>query len=136
MGGSSKRQRTHQIIVRCTEDEHAAILGKADRAGLASAAFLRAAALGEAGPRAQRRPPADHLALRQILGHLGRIGNNLNQIARGLNTEQQASLPELEQAIRAYLEQRDALFKALGKDPAGQNPTDKTPADNTPTEGP
>lgn len=136
MGGSSKRQRTHQIIVRCTEGEHAAILGKADRAGLASAAFLRAAALGEAGPRAQRRPPADHLALRQILGHLGRIGNNLNQIARGLNTEQQASLPELEQAIRAYLEQRDALFKALGKDPAGQNPTDKTPADNTPTEGP
>lgn len=115
MGGSSKRKRTHQIIVRCTDDEHAAILGKADRVGLASAAFLRAAVLGEAGPRAQRRPPADHKALREILGHLGRIGNNLNQIAHGLNTAQQANMPELQDAIRAYLEQRDVLFHALGK---------------------
>src|SRR5882762_9056533 len=118
MAGSSKRQRTRQFVVRCTEAEHEAILGKADSAGIASAAFLRAAALGTAGPRAKRRLPADHVALRQILGHLGRIGNNLNQIAHALNASQKASLPELRAAIRAYLEQRDALFKALGKTPA------------------
>ena len=52
---------------------------------MATAAFLRAAALGDAGPRAQRRAPADKDALLRILGHLGRIGNNVNQIARRLN---------------------------------------------------
>lgn len=116
MGGSNKRQRTRQIVVRCTPDEFAKIGGRADRSGLASAAFLRAAALdGNAGPRAQRRPPADHVALRQILGHLGRVGNNLNQIARALNKDELASLPDLQEALHAYLELRNALFEALGK---------------------
>src|SRR2546426_5457825 len=118
MAGSDKRRRIRQSLVRWTEEEFNAIAAKADKAGLAVAAFLRAAALGDPGPRAQRRPPADHVALRQILGHLGRIGNNLNQIAHALNASQKASLPELRAAIRAYLEQRDALFKALGKTPA------------------
>ena len=115
MAGSDKRQRGKIQPVRCTLEEFKAIAAKADKAGLAIAAFMRAAALGDPGPRAQRRPPADHKALRQILGELGRIGNNLNQIARALNARQQIRLPELKEALRAYLTIRDAIFQALGK---------------------
>ena len=114
MAGSSKRQRTAQIVVRCTPDELTAISAKADSAGLASAAFLRAAALGNPGPRAKRRLPADHQTLRAILGQLGRIGGNINQIAKHLNTAQTVQLPELRDALKAYLDIRNAIFTALG----------------------
>src|SRR5260370_11158137 len=118
--GSDKRQRPSQSLVRWTKEEFARAAAKADKAGLAMAAFIRAATLGDAGPRAQRRPPADHKALRQILGELGRVGNNLHQIARALNATQQLKLPELKEALRAYLVLREAIFQALGKkhDPA------------------
>jgi hypothetical protein len=115
MAGSDKRRRIRQSLVRWTDEEFNALAAKADKAGLAVAAFMRAAALGDPGPRAQRRPPADHVALRQILGHIGRIGNNINQIARALNAGQLASLPELKEALRAILAIRDAIFEALGK---------------------
>jgi hypothetical protein len=115
MAGSDKRQRGKIQPVRCTLEEFNAIAAKADKAGLSTAGFMRAAALGDAGPRAQRRPPADHVALRQILGHIGRIGNNLNQIARALNAGEQIRLPELKEALRACLAIRDAIFEALGK---------------------
>jgi len=115
MAGSNKRQRGKIQPVRCTLEEFNAIAAKADRAGLSTAGFMRAAALGDAGPRAQRRPPADHKALRKILGELGRVGNNLNQIARTLNTGGLASPPELIEALRAYIEIRNAIFEALGK---------------------
>ncbi|WP_263350001.1 MobC family plasmid mobilization relaxosome protein [Acidicapsa acidisoli] len=117
MAGSDKRRRPRQSLVRWTDEEFNAVSAKADKAGLAIAAFMRAAALGDPGPRAQRRPPADHKALRQILGQLGRIGNNLNQIARALNAGEQIYLPELKDALRAYIAIRDVIFKALGKKP-------------------
>lgn len=116
-GGTDKRQRTKQCLVRLTTDEHARLAEKADKAGMATAAFLRAAALGEAGPRAQRRAPADKNALLRILGHLGRVGNNVNQIAHRLNLGEKAQLPSLEEALGAYLEIRNAIFEALGHAP-------------------
>lgn len=112
--GTGKRQRTKQCLVRFTEQEFAEISSKADKAGMASAAFLRAAALGNPGPRARRRPPADHVALRQILGHCGRIGNNLNQIAKHLNAGGALDVPELRAALDAYRVIRIAILTALG----------------------
>jgi hypothetical protein len=119
--GTGKRQRTKQCLVRFTEQEFVEIADKADKAGIATAAYLRAAALGSPGPRAQRRPPADHVALRQILGHCGRIGNNLNQIAKRLNEGGQAGIRELAEALAAYLEIRTAILRALAMDTIGEN---------------
>jgi|SRR5580704_6934631 hypothetical protein len=113
--GSDKRQRNRRSTLRYTYDEFDRIAAKADRAGLGFAAFVRAAALdGDSGPRAQRRPPADHVALRQILGHCGRIGNNLNQIAKHLNAGGQINIPELKEALAAILDIRNAVLTALG----------------------
>ena len=115
MAGSNKRRRGKILPVRCLDEEFNAIVAKADRAGLSAGAFLRSAGLGDAGPRAQRRPPADHVALRQLLGHVGRIGNNVNQIAKALNSGEKVDKKKLDEALRAYLEIRDAIFHALGK---------------------
>lgn len=113
MAGSDNRQRHHQYLVRLTQEEHEDISAKADDAGISPAAFFRLAALGTPGPRAQRRPPADHVAIRQILGQCGSIGNNINQIARHLNTGGKADIPEVKEACRTYLQIRNAIFTAL-----------------------
>jgi hypothetical protein len=120
--GSDKRQRNRLGSFRLSDDEFNRIAAKADRSGLTFGAYMRAAALdGDAGPRAQRRPPADHRALREILGHVGRIGNNLNQIARSLNSGDAVNIPELREALGAYLKIRNAILDALGKK-HGPNP--------------
>ena len=111
--GSNKRQRGETVTVRLTKDERDILDALSSRSGLAVGAFMRAAAFGQTGPRAQRRPPADHAALRQILGHCGRIGNNINQIARQLNTGGEASIRELQEALTAYLDIRNAILAAL-----------------------
>lgn len=118
---SEKRQRTEVIFARVTPDEKAAVMARADRAGMATAAFMRALAIGEPGPRARRRPTADHVAIRQLLGELGRIGNNINQIARAVNSGQLPELPELREALAAYLHLRDEIFVALGREKSGDH---------------
>jgi hypothetical protein len=116
--GSNKRQRGETVTVRLSKDERAALDDLASKSGMAAGAFMRAAAFGDSGPRAQRRAPADQQMLRQILGHLGKVGSNVNQIARQLNAGEQAAVPELREALGAYLELRDAIFRALNMDPA------------------
>ncbi len=114
--GTEKRQRTIQRSTRFTRDEFNRIAAKADNCGLGFAAFLRAAGLdGDAGQRAQRRPPVDHKVLRQHLGEVGRLGNNINQIARALNSGEKAKLPVLDEVLRACLDVLNRINAALGK---------------------
>jgi hypothetical protein len=113
--GSDKRQRNRRIIVRCTDSEFATILDRADRAGLFAAAFLRASALGSPGPRAVRRPPVDRQELARLLGELGRVGNNLNQIARALNVDDPPPTSEITAALKDFSTMRGLVHAALGK---------------------
>lgn len=122
--GSDKRQRNKRINFRVFDDEFNEIAAKVDRSGLTFGAFMRAAALGNPGPRAQRRPPADHRALRQILGEIGRIGNNINQIARAINSGDGPNVPELREALAAYIKIRNAILDALGKNHGPDNGPD------------
>jgi hypothetical protein len=109
--------RTKLIPVRCTAEERAAIKAVADKAGLSVGAFLRAAALGDAGPRSVRRPPIERKELARLLGHLGKVGSNLNQLAHAFNSNGRGpGLAELNDIRRHVTEMRDALIKALGRD--------------------
>jgi hypothetical protein len=116
---SEKRQRTHRLFVRLTPEEKAAFLDRADKAGMASGAFARAVLSGDAGPRAQRRLPANAAALREVLGHLGKIGSNLNQIARYLHTggNAQTVLPDIHAALADHARMRSLIYDTLGKEP-------------------
>jgi hypothetical protein len=83
--GSEKRQRGAPVSVRFLPDERGAVEANARSVGLSVAGFLRAAALGSPGPRAQRAPSFDAGALAVAAHALNRVGSNLNQIARVLN---------------------------------------------------
>ena len=121
---SEKRQRTEAVYARLSPAEKAVFLARADRAGMAAAAFLRAAAIGDAGPRAQKRVPADAQALRQILGHIGKTGSNLNQISRYLHTGGSADtvLPDIREALADLARLRGLIYDALGKEPDAAAP--------------
>ena len=118
---SDKRQRTETLFARVTPDEKSAFVARADRAGMASAAFMRALALGDAGPRARRRRPIEHQALVQALAALNRVGNNLNQIARNTNRGMDIDVPQLRDALHQYHQVIAAIYEALGMEPARDN---------------
>ncbi|WP_425459752.1 plasmid mobilization protein [Hankyongella ginsenosidimutans] len=102
-------------------EEKSAFVARADRAGMASAAFMRALALGDAGPRARRRRPVEHQALVQALATLNRVGNNLNQIARNTNRGMDIDVPQLRDALHQYHQVIAAIYEALGMEPARDN---------------
>ena len=105
------------ISFRCTAEERSKIDDAARQAGLSIGAYLRSLALGSAGPRAVRRPPIERKELARLLGHLGKVGSNLNQLAHAFNRERRIpGLDELNAIRQKVGELRDALMKALGRD--------------------
>lgn len=116
--GSSKRQRNQQFVVRCTRDEFNKIAASARQTGLKGAAYLRAQGLGDPGERAQRTPPVEKEILTWYQAQLGRLNNNCNQIAKRGNSGFPVDLRELRQVLQDYTPLRDAIFKALGREPA------------------
>ncbi len=108
--GSQKRQRTRRIGVALDPAEFAVVAEKASTAGLSKSSFLRASALGSAGPRARRSPPLNAEVLAHAVAALNKAGSNLNQIARTLNAGQAAGSKE---ALEALTETREAVGRIL-----------------------
>jgi hypothetical protein len=70
-----------------------------------------------AGPRAVRRPPVERKELARLLGHLGKVGSNINQLAYAYNRDRLLpGFAELVAMRREIGEMRAALIKALGHD--------------------
>lgn len=109
--------KTSFVSVRCTAKERSTIDEAARRAGLSVGAYLRTLALGSPGPRAVRRPPIERKELARLLGHLGKVGSNINQLAYAFNsTRRIPGLAELTAVREQIGEIRDALMKALSRD--------------------
>jgi hypothetical protein len=77
--------KTSFISIRCTAKDRSRIDETAMQSGLSMGAYLRALALGSPGPRAVRRPPVERKELARLLGQLGKVGSNLNQLAHAFN---------------------------------------------------
>ena len=93
--------------------------------------YIREQLLGDdAAPRKRRvrTPVKDEEALGRVLAGLGnsRLSQNLNQLARAVNTGSLPVSPEVEadlqDACRSVTEMREALLKALGSRPSGGEP--------------
>ncbi len=114
--GSETRQRTQIIATRWTPAERAELDVRAERAGLSVSAYLRQQALGGSGPRARRRPHVDAALLLDVLGQVGHIGSNINQLARAANAGGWPSTLVIENAAQDVADLRAAIRQALGKD--------------------
>jgi hypothetical protein len=104
------------IAVRCTEADREKIAARAQEAGLRIGGYLRALALGSAGVRAVKRPRVEREQLARLLGEVGKIGSNVNQIAKRTNTERSAaSAADLAQMRADIAFLRAELMKALDR---------------------
>lgn len=115
--GTENRHRDKLITVRVTEDERELIKARAEHAGVTVGTFARDALIGTYAPRRVRRPPAEKAELVRILGALGKIGSNVNQLAAKANV---GVLRVLDPMALAQLqddldEMRDDLMRALGR---------------------
>lgn len=90
--------RSQHIDIRVSAEEHAAITRRALTAGVPTARFLRQRALQD-----DNRPVimVDSATLKEIYRALRSVSNNVNQIARALNTTHNANA--LENDLKAAL---------------------------------
>lgn len=114
MSASQTRQRAQVLQVRLSPDERATVAAGAQAAGLSLSGYARQTLLGQPKPRTRQAAPSpDVQALARLLGQLGRVGGNLNQLARQANQGQPLPADALADAlaeVRAAAEQvRQAL---------------------------
>ncbi|MFD1258111.1 hypothetical protein ACFQ3S_14985 [Mucilaginibacter terrae] len=78
--------RDHTIEIRVTQDEKAAIKTNASNRGMNTSDFLREFGLLKTGKAAMRsNTTISRELLIELKGHIGKIGSNLNQVAREVN---------------------------------------------------
>jgi hypothetical protein len=114
--GTEIRQRKIVLTARFNADEAAAIREKADKRGQSVGGLIRNALLDAPATPIVRRPPVNAKAIALVLGQLGKIGSNINQIAHHLNAGRPLSRKEdlIDEALRDVLEMRLACLQALG----------------------
>ncbi|MBV9786517.1 MAG: plasmid mobilization relaxosome protein MobC [Acidisphaera sp.] len=110
--------RNAWIHVRCTQSEYATLSAAAERAGVWLGPYVLAQALSAPPRRSRPRPNADRVELGRVLGALGAIGGNVNQLARAYNSQGDLPEPPDLATIRADMSaMRAALMLALGREP-------------------
>ena len=124
--GSEKRQRSVIIQSRVAPAERATIQAKAVATGVSVSELIRYAVLNYRPPLPRIDRQAVSLLLAELArnrGEVSKAGTNLNQIAHHLNSGRpgdvmdgriEASLAELDQAIRTLDELRLVCLQAMG----------------------
>lgn len=115
--GTEKRVRDYILPVRLSEDERAIVDAAAERAGLTTGSYVRQTLLGAPTPRQVRRPPVERRELIRLLAELGKIGSNLNQLAKTANSGFGLRGGEIDAALLDLQKIRNAILAALGRSP-------------------
>lgn len=110
--------KDRRLNLRCTAAQFTDLDAAASRAGLSIGAFLRAKAFGTPGPRAARRPSVELAELARLLGQIGKLGSNVNQLTAFCHRSQaDPALVELRLMRRDLAVLRIATLNALGRQP-------------------
>lgn len=114
---SEQRQKHRIANFRVTPDEYREIETHAERGGLTFGSYLRTRALTAPTTRAMRRPVVERVILSKLVAELGRSGNNLNQIARGMNSGDKVTTDQIQSAMAEHRQILAAVIETLGRKP-------------------
>lgn len=114
-----ENRRNVPIPTRYSEEERDTLTLAAHNAGVTLSDFIRAASLSQPLPparsqRATRRPVKDAAELAQMLGAVGKIGSNVNQLAHRANLGSWPEARLLHEAAADIQWMRRSLMMALG----------------------
>ena len=82
---ANRKKRSKRFEIRFTPEEWVALQQRASEAGASSTAIYARAVLLPSYDQANQETKAEHKLRVQLLASLGKIGSNINQIARSLN---------------------------------------------------
>ena len=114
---SEKRQRQKRVTIRFADDEYDKAQTYADMTGLSLSGFGRSKILDKPPLPQSRRPSVNTVILAKLMGHVGKIGSNVNQLTRTANMGGWPGHEALQEAQSDIRWMRDMLFKALEIDP-------------------
>lgn len=115
---SERRKTTETLQARVTPDEKASFVAQCKTQGISVSEAIKSK-IFKRRPKPQQLPltaGVDPAELSRLLGQIGKIGSNVNQVARHLNQGNridQARAERLEESVTAM---RDAVLKTLGYD--------------------
>jgi hypothetical protein len=116
-----KRHRHMPYSIRFSPEERDRAKRLSEQCGLPLSALIRHALFNSPPPRAVRRPTINHQAVAKLLGELGKLGSNINKLARHANAGRYQT-DSVELAMRALLELRTACMEALGREQDRRSP--------------
>ena len=114
MQKSEKRQRAKIINFRVLPEEFDLFHDRCQASGLSKSDYFRQTCLDSKPLRKRKAPTTDTAALLHLLGQIGRLGNNLNQIAKAQNMGYISTNGELSEALSELKSLRLQIRKALG----------------------
>jgi Bacterial mobilisation protein (MobC) len=114
--GTETRKKSYLVTSRYDAEEFAELEEAASRAGLTRASYQRVQSLSKPKTRSTRRAPVERELLAKVLGQLGKIGGNINQIAHHahLGREVEAEVVAALALVRGFA---PMLLSALGFEP-------------------
>ena len=98
--------------VRLTEEEHRCLRDRANQAGLSISRYLIKRALAQGATKLEEKEDAEIRTFQRdwAINEVARVGNNLNQIARQLNSQRGSiSTERVESALAAVAAALDQL---------------------------
>lgn len=107
MGANRKRKR--QISFRVSDTEYENLRVKSERANLSTPQFCKSVALS----KQIKEPTVDHAGAIQIAAELRKIGTNVNQIAKHLNTGENVVSDELQGQFERFEKELSNLWQQL-----------------------
>jgi hypothetical protein len=112
--GSETRKKAIMVTSRYDEAEFAELDEAASRAGMTRASYQRVQSLAEPKTRSTRRAPVEKELLAKVLGQIGKIGSNLNQVAHAANLDrtERAKITATVADLQSML---PLLLEALGR---------------------
>jgi hypothetical protein len=108
-------RKTH-ITIRLHAAERGAIDARAERLGITAGSYVRLVVLDAPVPRQARRPPVERKAIARLLGLLGNIASNINQVARAVNSGEELDDELFDSALTAIADMRAEALQALGRE--------------------
>lgn len=106
-------KRSPPTSIRFSDKQKDELIRRATKSGLSISGYIKLTALNQS-PRKLRQPTIDRKLLAQVLAHLGRVGNNLNQLSRTLNRGRSIEIVELQQALIHHEHMHVMIMIALG----------------------
>lgn len=112
--GSETRKKGFLVTSRYNAEEFAELEEAASQHGLTRASYQRTQSLARPKTRSTRRAPVEKEVLAKMLGQLGKIGSNINQIAHAAHLEM-TQRKELDAALAELRALTPLIHAALGR---------------------